>query len=70
MAGEVAEQHFILRVQNPELAARLRGWLRDAVNLDGALKLLFESGARRGAARRGGQQRGRARAGTRAAAPA
>lgn len=68
MAGEVTEQHFILRVQSPELAAKLRGWLRDAVNIDGALKLLFETGAQRRAQEAGhaGTHRSRTRA---AAAP-
>lgn len=35
-----AEQHFILRVQDPELADKLRGWLRDGHTLD--IRLLFD----------------------------
>ena len=38
-----SEQHFILRVQNPELASKLRGWLRDTTNIQGDVRLLFES---------------------------
>lgn len=41
------EQHFILRVQDAELAARLRGWLRgserDSDKLE-ELRLLFDDG--------------------------
>lgn len=37
------EQHFILRVQNPELANTLRAWLRDKANIEGDVRLLFES---------------------------
>lgn len=37
-----SEQHFILRVQDAELANRLRGWLRDTAHIDGDVRLLFE----------------------------
>lgn len=37
------EQHFILRVQNPELAERLRRWLRDSENIE-EVRLLFDTG--------------------------
>jgi hypothetical protein len=44
----VEEQHFILRVQDPELAGRLRGWLRESGkesdNIED-VRLLFESSA-------------------------
>jgi hypothetical protein len=36
------EQQFILRVQDPDLAGRLRGWLRDKENIE-EIRLLFES---------------------------
>jgi hypothetical protein len=35
------EQHFILRVQNAELAAKLRGWLRDQATVDN-MSLVFD----------------------------
>ncbi|KAF6262239.1 TAFII55 protein conserved region-domain-containing protein [Scenedesmus sp. NREL 46B-D3] len=35
------EQHFILRVQNAELAAKLRGWLRDQATVDN-ITLVFD----------------------------
>ncbi|KAF8056368.1 TAF7 [Scenedesmus sp. PABB004] len=41
------EQHFVLRVQNPALAERLRGWLREQASIDGAVKLLFEQAHQR-----------------------
>lgn len=37
------EQHFILRVPNPDLANKLRGWLRDQTNIDGQMSLVFEA---------------------------
>lgn len=46
MAAE--EQHFILRVQDAELAGRLRGWLRESGKESDSIKdirLLFESRA-------------------------
>jgi hypothetical protein len=45
--AEVAEENFVLRVQPPALAAKLRGWLREQRGLDGRAELLFEgAGAR------------------------
>jgi hypothetical protein len=44
MAGADAaqtEQHFILRVRSPELAAKLRGWLRDSEDINDAVRLQF-----------------------------
>lgn len=35
------EQHFILRVQNAELASKLRGWLRDQATVDD-ISLVFD----------------------------
>lgn len=35
------EQHFILRVQNAELASKLRGWLRDQATVDN-ISLVFD----------------------------
>lgn len=37
------EQHFILRVPNPELANKLRGWLRDQASIEGQISLVFEA---------------------------
>lgn len=42
-----AEQHFILRVQDAELAGKLRGWLRDSDKDSDKieeLRLLFDDG--------------------------
>jgi hypothetical protein len=42
-----AEQHFILRVQDAELASKLRGWLRDSEKESDRideLRLLFDTG--------------------------
>jgi hypothetical protein len=42
-----AEQHFILRVQDAELASKLRGWLRDSDKESDRideLRLLFDTG--------------------------
>lgn len=41
------EQHFILRVQDAELAGKLRGWLRDSDRDSDKieeLRLLFDDG--------------------------
>jgi hypothetical protein len=43
MSADNVEQHFILRVQNPELASKLRGWLRDTNTVEGRVRLLFDS---------------------------
>lgn len=45
MAEGAQEQHFILRVQDAELASKLRGWLRDSDKPSdniGEIRLLFE----------------------------
>jgi hypothetical protein len=41
MAADNLEQHFILRVQNAELAGKLRGWLRDQTTVDN-IGLVFD----------------------------
>jgi hypothetical protein len=41
MAADNLEQHFILRVQNAELAGKLRGWLRDQTTVEN-ISLVFE----------------------------
>lgn len=43
--AEAAEEHYILRVKPPALAAKLRGWLREQQGLDGRAELLFEGRA-------------------------
>jgi len=43
--AEVGEEHYVLRVKPPVLAAKLRAWLREQQGLDGRAELLFE-GAR------------------------
>ncbi|GBF92677.1 transcription initiation factor TFIID subunit 7-like [Raphidocelis subcapitata] len=47
--AEAVEEHFVLRVKPPALAAKLRGWLREQQGLDGRAELLFEDSNRRGA---------------------
>jgi hypothetical protein len=45
MAEGAQEQHFILRVQDAELASKLRGWLRDSDKPSdkiSEIRLLFE----------------------------
>jgi hypothetical protein len=45
MTEGAQEQHFILRVQDAELASKLRGWLRDSDKPSdkiGEIRLLFE----------------------------
>ena len=37
------EQHFVLRVPNPELADKLRGWLRNTEQLNEHISLIFEA---------------------------
>ncbi|KIZ04533.1 hypothetical protein MNEG_3427 [Monoraphidium neglectum] len=46
--AEVNEEHFIFRVKPPQLAAKLRGWLREQQGLKGRAELLFEDNNRRG----------------------
>lgn len=47
-AAEAAEEHYVLRVQPPDLAAKLRAWLREERGLDGRAELLFADNGRRG----------------------
>ena len=43
--ADAQEEHYVLRVMPPDLAAKLRAWLREERGLDGRAELLFE-GAR------------------------
>lgn len=45
------DQQFVLRVTDPGLASRLRGWLREEVDLNDKLALTFEGAELQRAAR-------------------
>jgi hypothetical protein len=41
--AEPIEEQFILRVEPPDLADKLRRWLREEQGLEGRVELLFDS---------------------------
>jgi hypothetical protein len=47
VATDLIEEQFVLRVEPPDLAEKLRKWLREETGLQGRVELVFAGGAHR-----------------------